>query len=62
MNTGKGQEQYAQLWVEFERAFLQLKEADCDALSLAENLLFLLSRYASAVPSSTMHLPDVSPI
>lgn len=59
-DSGKGWEQYAQLWAEFERAFLQLKEADCDALSLAENLAFLLHRYAGAVPSSTMYLPDVS--
>lgn len=58
--AGKGWEQYDKLWSEFEQAFLQLKEADCDTLSLAENLSFLLHRYAGSVPSSTMHLPDVS--
>jgi len=58
--TVKGQVTYAQLWDEFESAWTKLKDADSDAMSLAENLSFLLYRFASTVPSSTMHLPDVS--
>lgn len=56
----KGQLSYAELWQQFTTAFQDLKEADSDVVSLAENLSFLLYRFASTVPSSTMHLPDVS--
>ncbi len=56
----KGQLSYAELWNWFEKAFLDIKEAECNSLSLAESLTFLLHRFASSVPSSTMHLPDVS--
>lgn len=58
--TEKGAAIYARLWAEFDAAFAELKEADCDARSLAESLTFLLYRFASTLPSSTMHLPDVS--
>lgn len=56
----KGQVSYSELWSEFENAFLALSEAENDTMSLSENLSFLLYRFASTVPASTIHLPDVS--
>jgi len=57
----KGQLSYAKVWKAFEDDFLRLKEVNAsNAFSVGENMSSLLWRYASAVPSSTMHLPDVS--
>ena len=56
----KGQISYAELWKQFEMAFAELTRSGADLHSFAESLTFLLYRYTVAVPSSTMHLPDVS--
>jgi CRISPR-associated protein Csm1 len=51
---------YSTVWNNFEREFQHLITRSQDLSSFSENLLFLLFRYASSVPSSTVHLPDVS--
>ncbi len=56
----KGQPAYAELWAAFEQEFAQLQKSEQNTYSLAENLTALLYRYATTVPSSTMHHPDVS--
>ena len=56
----KNQPAYSSLWNSFKEEFEQLITRPLDLLSFSENLSFLLYRYASSVPSSTMHLPDVS--
>ncbi|WP_425421327.1 type III-A CRISPR-associated protein Cas10/Csm1 [Phaeodactylibacter xiamenensis] len=55
-----GQTKYAELWEQFMSDFEQLKHSRGNAFSTGENLSFLLNRNACTVPSSTMHLPDVS--
>lgn len=56
-----GQKAYADLWKDFEEAFEKLKEEGTQQIrSFSENLLYLLQRFTTAVPSSTIHLPDVS--
>jgi CRISPR-associated protein Csm1 len=60
VNDANGQKKYAALWDQFESSFSELITANSDILSFAESLTFLLYRYAHAVPSSTIHLPDVS--
>jgi CRISPR-associated protein Csm1 len=56
----KGQAQYALLWKEFEAAFQEIVALGGDVFTVGENINFLLYRYACSVPSSTVHLPDVS--
>ncbi|MBK8656803.1 MAG: type III-A CRISPR-associated protein Cas10/Csm1 [Haliscomenobacter sp.] len=56
----KGQVSYGDLWAGFESALKRLPDTDTDALCLGENISFLLHKYACTVPSSTLHLPDVS--
>jgi len=55
-----GQTAYAELWEAFSKSFDQLKNTSGNIYSFGENLSFLLHRYACTVPSSTLHLPDVS--
>ncbi len=56
-----GQKAYAKLWKDFEEAFEKLKKRGTQNIrSFSENLLYLLQRFTTAVPSSTIHLPDVS--
>lgn len=50
--------EYAVLWKAFEEDFRLLKAKHIHAF--ADSLLFLLEKYTSRIPSSTMHLPDVS--
>lgn len=49
---------YATLWQSFLTDSKDLATEDVG--SFAENICFLLERYTSTVPSSTIHLPDVS--
>lgn len=56
-----GQKAYADLWEDFEKVFEKLKKNGTQNIrSFSENLLYLLQRFTTAVPSSTIHLPDVS--
>ncbi len=56
----KNQPAYSALWHDFKTEFDHLVSRSLDLFSFSENLIFLLYRYASSVPSSTMHLPDIS--
>lgn len=56
----KNQPAYRILWESFIEEFEHLLTRTLDIRSFSENLTFLLYRYASSVPSSTIHLPDVS--
>jgi CRISPR-associated protein Csm1 len=58
--TAKGQPEYAELWNAFASDFEALKKQRNTLKSVQENLYYLLYKYTIAVPSSTMHLPDVS--
>lgn len=49
---------YAQQWEEFNRDFKFIQATNYRAFS--ETLLSLLYRYASNIPASTIHFPDVS--
>lgn len=49
---------YASLWQRFEAEFKFIQADDFRAFS--ETLLNLLQKYTTSVPSSTIHLPDVS--
>lgn len=49
---------YKQLWQKFESEIKFIQSGNFR--TFAENLLNLLEKYASTIPSSTMHLPDVS--
>lgn len=55
-----GQPEYANLWKSFESEFSNLMTLEGNTLTTIENLSYLLLKYTSAVPSSTLHLPDVS--
>jgi CRISPR-associated protein Csm1 len=49
---------YSELWKQFEKDFEKIPTTSFDVF--AETLLSLLHKYTVTVPSSTMHLPDVS--
>lgn len=55
-----GQPAYQQLWNSFSEEVAALHKREHDLDDYIENILALLERYASFVPSSTQHLPDVS--
>jgi CRISPR-associated protein Csm1 len=54
----EGSPDYAALWDTFVQEFRLLQPKGTKAF--ADSLLFLLEKYTSRIPSSTMHLPDVS--
>ncbi|MEJ5359436.1 MAG: type III-A CRISPR-associated protein Cas10/Csm1 [Desulfobacterales bacterium] len=53
---------YARLWAGFEKDYLRLtsSEAELSPVLFEECLLGLLERYAWAIPSSTIDIPDIS--
>ncbi|MDX2246574.1 MAG: type III-A CRISPR-associated protein Cas10/Csm1 [Bacteroidia bacterium] len=53
-----GKNLYADLWTQFEAEFRKLSPKE--PLSFLESLRALLEKYTSYIPSSTVHLPDVS--
>lgn len=59
-HVNKGQEDYASLWTTFSQDFEKLKASSQTINATIENLLSLLEKYTTTIPSSTKHLPDVS--
>ncbi|MCL6524691.1 MAG: type III-A CRISPR-associated protein Cas10/Csm1 [Thermoflavifilum sp.] len=51
---------YKRLWEEFKKEFEELLSLTSDARTFSETFFNLLHKYTVAIPSSTMHLPDVS--
>lgn len=58
--AGSGQPLYRALWDDFFREVNDLEKHVQVLESYIENIMGLLHKYCSRVPSSTMHLPDVS--
>lgn len=54
-NEGQG---YLELWTEFINEFKTIKSGSLEGF--CESVLFILHKYLVNVPSSTIHLPDVS--
>ena len=61
--TGTAKAQYQSLWAAFSDELTTLGQPQNrprTVSALAETMLYLLEKYATTVPSSTQHLPDVS--